>query len=292
VQKFEAHARDHLGRFFSFRGALLKRKLANEEHFIKEQLWHTRALLGFLEDPQTRQDLKNGKVPTLVRFERPPRRTLHERILQNVPLFGVSAASLISMGVPLPWNMVGGGLATAVREYSEEFKSHQDFEKALRAEFKRTGRDPETYLQLYRHLDTIIPHPLTDHGEDLPLKLRLQNYKQLKAFHSKLEELHHFATAYLEGLRVLQQESDVGIPWNQARDAALTAMLKHVRGSKAMAERLQTVGPSGVHSVPDEALQRVQQSEMVQDAVRLVQEARSARHQPSRGSKSGPRKKK
>ncbi|MBI2445893.1 hypothetical protein HYV43_05895 [Candidatus Micrarchaeota archaeon] len=284
LPKFESHARDQLNRFFNFRGAFLPVQMRNESNFIREQLWHTRALLGFLEDKRIRTDLKNGKIPTLVRFERPHPRSLMDRIIQNVPLFGVSAASLISMGVPLPWNMVGGSLATAVREYAEDFRSHRDFENGLRQEFKKTGRDPEPYLRLYRHLDAIIPHPLGHTAEPLPLALRLENFKQLNAFHSKLEELHHFATGYLEGLDALQRAVSQGYSRNNAIDMALKEMTVHIHRAQEVAESMRQ-GKLVPLEVQGDPLERVRTAPMVQEAEASLLRACRSRKTPS------PRKK-
>lgn len=270
LAKFGSWMRDHLNGFFNFRGAVKLPQIREEAAAIKEQLWHTQALLGLLQDRRTRSDLKNGKIPTLVRFERQPARTLHERIVQNVPLFGVSAASLISMGVPLPWNMIGGGLATAVREYSENFKSHREFENNLRLEFKKTGRDPDTYLKLYHHLDFIIPYPLDDQRNSLPLAHRLSNYKQLKAFQAKLEEVQHFASAYLEGLSVLQRDANSGRKRMDVVDGAVQTMLAHVRLSKEAAELKP--GPQGTDE-PDPSLERVRESDLVKAAEQRVRDA-------------------
>ena len=277
LMRFQAQVRDQLNHFFGFKGFFLKSRLRKESEFIKEHLWHTRALLGFLEDRKTHADLKNGIIPTLVRFERPKRRTLHERIIQNVPLFGASAGSLVSLGVPLPWNMVGGGLATAVREYAEDFQSHRAFEKGLRAEFKKTGKDPEAYLNLYRHLDALIPHPLDHRAEPLPLHRRLENFKQLKAFRSKLEEVHHFATGYLEALEVLKRAAEGNTTPKKAVDMALAAMQAHIHGSKSLADSLRRQSRLTLSvPVPDSYIERVQSSPMVKEAESRLRNAKSS----------------
>ncbi len=289
LDQFGSWMRDHLGGFFNFRGSVMLPRIRQETASIKEQLWHTQALLGFLQDRQTRSDLKNGKIPTLVRFERPPARKLHDRIIQNVPLFGVSAASLIGLGVPLPWNMIGGGLATAVREYSEDFQSHRDFENNLRLEFKKTGKDPETYLKLYKHLDFIVPYSLGPGIDSLPLAHRLQNHKQLKSFQAKLEEVQHFASAYLEGLSVLQHETNSGRTRTDAVNAAVSAMMAHVRLSKQAAELLPAFEGS---TKPDSSLVRVRESSMVREAEKRIREARRGIRELLRASKLPTRKKK
>lgn len=208
VDWFKRHAQAHFEEFKNRRGEFSESKI---EHYLKNlnrNLWYNLALLGYFSHTPTRLQLARGENPLLVSLERkmPPKETAFNRVVRNFPIFGISATALLSLGVPLPWNMVAGGATAALREIGENIQARQRAERLLKEEYERKGQDYWAYKQLRVYLNGLFVHRRGI--QTLTRDQQAKNLSAIKRFHERLSEAQRFAHAYALALQELKNSKD------------------------------------------------------------------------------------